>query len=442
MMMIPLKQLAMYGVPIVMGLALFSCLTRPMPPGPLDATFQADVNDRLGKVLAQARNDGETDINFYVNEDPDLVQAGDFVEIDYTMTLENGDLIRTTREGESEKLRQDSQAWIDPESVKDMIFCPEPIIVGKGDSLADVSDQLIGMKIGDKKRLTLPSDHGGIPLDQEKIKRFARTRQSPVAMTTSQADFLKQFGRKPEIGISVQATPYFLYKITNIENGLVSLGTDFSGEKVVQDDLGHTRLKREDDHVTLELEPDIGAPFKLGSKKGHIVSLDDTHFTVDFNPPLAGKTLFMDLELVSLVKASRFWSVAIDWLENYDEGLAAMAGQGKPMLLFLYRTGCPWCERMEKEVFTDPRIRMIGKDLTWVQVNSSIHTDIKAMYNQDGFPLIVLMNADQSIYRALKGYRDAGKLRKEIRLWMNDTRAGTWVYPQDDEPAASDSCHE
>lgn len=442
MTMITLKHLAVYGVVIVLGLGLFSCVTRPLTPGPSDEAHQADVNDRLGKVLAQARQEGETDIHFDMNEDPEVVQAGDFVEIDYSMTLKNGDLIRTTRDAETEKLKHDSRAWVDPDSIKDMIFCPEPIIVGKGDNLADVSDQLIGMKIGDKKKLTLTPDHGGIPVDQGKIIRFARLRQSPVAMTMAQADFFKQYRRKPERGMMVRPTPYFFYKIENTENGLVSLVTDFTGEKVIKDDLGRTRLKRENDHVNLELEPNIGAPFEMSSMKGRIVSVDDSHFTVDFNTPLSGQALYMDLELVSLVKASRFHGTSIDWIDNYDRGISAMTEQNKPMLLFLYRVGCPWCERMEKEVLPDPRVRMLAKDLIWVQVDSSVHKDIKERFGQEGFPMIVLMNGDQTLYRTLKGYRDAGKLRKEIRMWMDDTKTGNREYEQDENVRESDCCHE
>lgn len=42
---------------------------------------------------------------------------------------------------------------------------------------------------------------------------------------------------------------------------------------------------------------------------------------------------------------------------RYDEGLAQARAQDKPIFLYFGRYGCGWCDKTNKETFSDPQLR-------------------------------------------------------------------------------------
>ena len=59
------------------------------------------------------------------------------------------------------------------------------------------------------------------------------------------------------------------------------------------------------DQVPAEIKPEIGQTLQMGGPNGEVVmvvitELTDTHIKLDANPPLAGKDLNFDLELVAI----------------------------------------------------------------------------------------------------------------------------------------------
>jgi len=62
------------------------------------------------------------------------------------------------------------------------------------------------------------------------------------------------------------------------------------------------------------------------------------------------------LFLVLLFLGTTLFAGEINWLHSYQEGVQVAKEQNKPLLLFFYRPGCPACEYMEENVFTDKTI--------------------------------------------------------------------------------------
>ena len=59
------------------------------------------------------------------------------------------------------------------------------------------------------------------------------------------------------------------------------------------------------DQVPLDIEPEVGQQLQMGGANGEMVivlvtEVTDEHVTLDANPPLAGKDLTFDIELVSI----------------------------------------------------------------------------------------------------------------------------------------------
>ena len=60
--------------------------------------------------------------------------------------------------------------------------------------------------------------------------------------------------------------------------------------------------------------------------------------------------------LVLLFLSSALFAGEINWLHSYQQGTQVAKEQNRPLLLFFYRPGCPACEYMEENVFTDKSI--------------------------------------------------------------------------------------
>ncbi|GAB6095205.1 hypothetical protein JCM14469_14570 [Desulfatiferula olefinivorans] len=425
------------GIGLVLsGLLCVSCTARsadraaePRPPQ------AGDMNRQLETAFNKVRDTGQASIDVWPGEDPELVQTGDLAAITYVLTLDDGTLIRTNVREAAERHGRLGDSGV-------IYYYPDPVMVGTGEKHMDISDQVIGMKPGESRRIVLTPENGGLPVAPDNIKRFTRKRDMPAFMSMALADFRRQFKTEPAPGVAIPVTPYFMSTVRGVRDDQVYIDSDITEEKTVTDTLGRTRIMREGDDIVLELTPTVGAPFETGGMSGRITAVDDTHFTVDFNPPLAGKTLFMDLTIDSLIKASALHGRSIEWTRDYDEGVALSMAEQRPMVLFLYREGCPWCERMEKGVFPDPRLQSLSEDFVWVSVNSGVRTDIKELFGQEGFPMTVLLNPDQTIYRELKGFRDPGRLRQELLMWHDDRLAGMTVYGGETAEPGSGHCDE
>jgi FKBP-type peptidyl-prolyl cis-trans isomerase 2/glutaredoxin len=389
---------------------------------------QADFNMSLDQAFTTAKEKGLSEVNVFPGEKKDVIQLGDMVEVDFSLRAEDGTLLRTTRGADAATRGKDGKLSLEPSEIRGEIHRPETFVVGGGTNSADITGNLLGMKVGETKHLVLTPDKGGFPIDKEKISRFTRYRRIPMRTDIPVSDFKKQYGNDPEKGGQIMLAPYVSAVIEAVKDGQAKMVVEYNGDREERDSLGLTKIRKEKDDLVLELIPDKGAVFEVNSTKGLVTSYDKTHFTVDFNPRGAGQNLKMDLKIVSLVKGSRLHGLSIDWVTDYNQGLKKMAASGKPMVLFLYKEDCPWCEKMEKEIFPDPRTQSIGPDFVWVKIDSSKNKAIKEMYKQEGYPMIVLLNKDKGVYRNLKGFRDAAKFRKEILIWNDDLKTGKTTY--------------
>jgi uncharacterized protein YyaL (SSP411 family) len=117
----------------------------------------------------------------------------------------------------------------------------------------------------------------------------------------------------------------------------------------------------------------------------------------------------------SVAKAATFRDAAISWREDHDRALADAAKAGKPVVLVLYAEWCGWCKKLFGESLQDPRVTRLRDRFVWVKVNSNQETEYKTRYGQNGFPMIVMIRPDGSIYRKLDGFRDGAALARELR---------------------------
>lgn len=112
-------------------------------------------------------------------------------------------------------------------------------------------------------------------------------------------------------------------------------------------------------------------------------------------------------------------AAGIAWMP-YHLGLAEAKSQHKHALIDFYATWCTYCKKMEREVFTDPRVRQVlnqyfvpirltEKSQSKVLYQGRWTTEAKVLdaYDIEGFPSLLFLDSAGKRIHLLPGYLEA-----------------------------------
>jgi FKBP-type peptidyl-prolyl cis-trans isomerase 2 len=346
-----------------------------------------------------------------VAEDPRRAQAGDLVTVDYTLTLADGSLVATTRPrvaADGKRKRSDLFKAVP-------VYAAEELVVGGPASVPGIAVGVTGLTVGATNRLQLTAEQGYGPVNPAALASFPKVRTVPRSLQVSAEAYLQQFNVLPAVGKRVPLSPYFDGTVTEVGETQVTLVADVSGEKRFEESFGSVLVASAGDTITMTLTPRLKAPFPLQQHTGTITAVGSDTFTVDFNHPLAGKPLLLELELRSLTKASTFRDKTVQWLEGLDQALAEAKTADKPVVLVLYADWCGFCKKLFNETVVDPRVKVLKDRFVWVKVNSEKEKELYQRYGQQGYPLTVLLKADGTVAEKIDGFRDGAAFSKLLR---------------------------
>jgi len=376
--------------------------------------------EQFNAALAQAKDKGASPTDGAQAELLGVVQAGDLVRVDYTATLEDGSLVRTTLP-EVSASNQKRVAWYQEPSA----YAAEEILAGKESELFGLGEAVVGMKEGEKKHLVLaPGKAFPLPNPADIVK-YPRVRSLPRSIRMPAEEYAKRFSGFPALGKEVELVPYFKAKVAEVSERDVRLEFLAKDGEQFPEGFGSVAVAVLGDKITLTLSLKVGASFPAGERTGLVTAVDEGNFTVDFNHPLAGKPVSLDLEVVSLTKGDGFKKVSLPWLEQHDQGVAAAGKQGKPAVMVLYAEWCQWCKKLFAETLEDPRIKAQKESFVWVKVNSNQQAQYQTKYGQNGFPMIVLLHPDGSVARKIEGFRSGAALSGDLREFLAGERGAS-----------------
>lgn len=351
-----------------------------------------EVGQKIAAAVEKARREGRKSVDIHLDEIPGVVQPGDLVKISFKISLENG--VKVTGEmGETKILK-----------------------AGPGSVLAR---ETLGMEVKQgKKSVIEPEEAFGLH-NEENIQTFPAVRNMPVEMNIKIDDYKKQFNNLPAENDLIRITPYFKSKVIHADDQKIRI-LNLAENGIVRDEsIGKTTISVKDNTITISLEAKKGAPFSVGKRTGRIVDADEKSFLVDFNHPYAGKGMILDLEVLSITKASEFASLELEWIDDHDRGFEIAHKNKKNKVIVLYADWCSWCKKMFSETFEDPRIKILADKFVWVKANSDIDQSLKEFYRQDGFPMIVLSDYQGKILKKMEGFKSADKLLPELEKILN-----------------------
>jgi len=365
----------------------------PVSPGPVGVDEKAACSERQAGA----------------EKKPDVVKTGDLVEINYTAFLETGEVVRTTWPSVADSPDTRKVDWYEAPQT----YGPETIVVGEKSSIPGLGDAVLGLGAGETKTVVLPPERAYGQTDVRRVKEYDRILSLPKTTEMSVEDYTKRYGGPPVLGRTDEYNPYVNGEVVAVGAKNATLALLPKAEKD-ESEIGTTDVKVKEDTIELALTPRIGAPFRVGDRLGRIISAGPKKFTVDYNHPMAGKKLVLDVEVISLTKGSSFKDAKIPWIEDHDQALEAAKRQGKPVVLVLYAGWCSWSKRYLSETLQDPRIRMLKDAFIWAKVDSGEQTDLKAFYGQKGFPMTVLLDSEGGVIKEIRGFTEASSLKATL----------------------------
>ena len=100
------------------------------------------------------------------------------------------------------------------------------------------------------------------------------------------------------------------------------------------------------------------------------------------------------LLFVSTAAHSVAQSGSVKWY-GYDEGLFLGQKNGKKIFMFFWAEWCKFCELMEKETFTKPKIiRYLNDNFISIKVNSDAEKGLATRYLVRGLPTMWFLGED------------------------------------------------
>lgn len=339
------------------------------------------------------------------------IQEGDLVSLNFTASTGNGEIVRTTIEKVSQDPAWHKSAYFSPGPA----FSPEDVIAGRDGSIRGLGEAVIGMTAGGKKTVVLPPEKAFGPADPSKKKEMPCVRNIPRSIMMSPKDYVNDFQTFPVLGKEVPITPYFNAKVVEISEQFARLDCSVTDGAHFEENFGSIEIKADEKNISMVLTPSLGANFPMGGgQQGRVVATDGVTFTVDANNPLASLPITVDLEVVAVTRAARLNSVQIQWAEGYEQGIAQAREQKKDAILVLYADWCPYCKKLFGETLQDPRVKALKDRFVWIKVNSDADKKFKEMFDQKGFPLIVVLNRDGQPADRMDGFKDAIAFRDEL----------------------------
>lgn len=119
----------------------------------------------------------------------------------------------------------------------------------------------------------------------------------------------------------------------------------------------------------------------------------------------------------------------VDW-KPFEEAVALAASENKKLIIDVYAPWCPWCRRLQREVYTDPSVQRylsehfvatrIDGDDTESTITFKSYTltqnEMASALQATGFPTTVFLAANSEYITRLPGFVDAPEFLQVLQF--------------------------
>ena len=203
------------------------------------------------------------------------VKDGDVVQVQYTGMYENGSVF-------------DSGNYT--------------FKVGSGQVIPGFENAIKGMRAGETKTVKLSPDEAYGEYNENMVFLIPLLNKRERKENVTKNVFVSIFGEDPVMGklYTIENMDWPL-KVVGINNDTIVLEHEPKNNTVVERDYGNDTIIVEGDKLIIKTEPKVGSSINTLFGVGKIIWANETHMKIDFNPPLAGKTLIFKVKILNVI---------------------------------------------------------------------------------------------------------------------------------------------
>jgi len=97
----------------------------------------------------------------------------------------------------------------------------------------------------------------------------------------------------------------------------------------------------------------------------------------------------------------------ITWERSLGSALKSASDGNKLVVVDVYADWCGWCKKMEKTIYSDPRVASLGSDVVFVKVNADDRGEGNRFAKQNhvsGLPTTIILDHNGSVVKQVAGY--------------------------------------
>jgi FKBP-type peptidyl-prolyl cis-trans isomerase 2 len=340
-----------------------------------------------------------------------VLESGDFVKMDFVGRIEEtGEVFDTTY--------ADVAFNPDIEKMDRFTFAdnyePMSFTLGKGQILPALEANMVGMKIGEVENITLTPEEGYGDWSTEYTISLPRIAVLPKLTDVLISEFIGATGREPELNETIPLN-YWNVSVVNISEPNMTLLHAPDNNTVVMTEYGPAIVTLNDTHVTTNLTPELGSVITRNLASGVISDVNGTDFVIDFNHPLAGKTLVFEVTVRDIIKAKHILGQKIAWTD-YETGINIAKNEKKPVVIVFYLEGCSACEAMDAITFSNPEVLELKDRFIWIKVDGDSESAISEEYGAAVYPTVALLDENGEVVEMITGYILPYDLKKVIEV--------------------------
>ncbi len=232
---------------------------------------------------------------------PLTVEAGDQVTIEYTGSTLGSNLVFDTS---SEAIARDpgieKVPWF---KLRDKY---EPLVftVGSGQLLPAFEKGIIGAEVGSKKTLVLPPEEAYGERNESRVLAIDKVAIVPLVFDLPLGVFEAGTGKKSIPNETVQLR-YWPARVINVTDDSVTLQNLPVNGTMVETAYAPAKITFNSTHIIMELKPPKEILYNTRFGPAIAIAENQTTVLLDYNHPLAGKTVVFDIAVKNITKLQK-----------------------------------------------------------------------------------------------------------------------------------------
>ena len=105
----------------------------------------------------------------------------------------------------------------------------------------------------------------------------------------------------------------------------------------------------------------------------------------------------------------------LTWDQNFEQSLEQAKQEQKPTLVFFKADWCTYCDQLEQDMESNPRLQQELAKYNLVEVDVDEEEELARTYSAESLPTLVILDKKGLTVRRIQGYAGEKGLREDLK---------------------------